>query len=123
MLVRTGRPSRWPDKRRYLGTNKAGPSGVARHHFPGIDSSAARWFTERRVKSVGIDIPSIDYGQSKTFDTHRILLGQNIPAFENVAALERLPPAGAFVVALPMKIKGGGGGPLRIVALVPSPAP
>lgn len=71
----------------------------------------------------GIDTPSIDYGQSKTFDTHRILLGQNIPAFENVAALERLPPAGAFVVALPMKIKGGGGGPLRIVALVPSPAP
>ena len=123
VLVRTGWSSRWPDKRRYLGTNKTGQPGVAELHFPGIDSSAARWFAERRVKSVGIDTPSIDYGQSKTFDTHRILLGENIPAFENVAALGRLPPTGAFVVALPMKIKGGSGGPLRIVALVPSPAP
>jgi kynurenine formamidase len=71
------------------------------------------------VKSVGIDTPSIDYRPSKTFDTHQILMGENIPAFENVDALDRLPPTGAFVVALPMKITGGSGGPLRIVALVP----
>jgi kynurenine formamidase len=120
VLVRTGWASRWPDKARYLGTNKTGQAGVAELHFPGIDSSAARWLaTERRVKAVGIDSPSIDYGQSKTFDTHQILGGENIPAFENVAALDRLPPTGAFVVALPVKIKGGSGGPLRIVALVP----
>lgn len=123
VLVRTGWSSRWPDKSRYLGTTKTGPAGVAELHFPGIDSSAARWLAaERRVKSVGIDTPSIDYGQSKTFDTHRILMGENIPAFENVAALERLPATGAFIVALPMKIKGGSGGPLRIVALVPPTA-
>lgn len=123
VLVRTGWSSRWPDKARYLGTTKTGQAGVAELHFPGIDSSAARWLAaERKVKAVGIDTPSIDYGQSKTFDTHRILLGENIPAFENVAALDRLPPTGAFVVALPMKIKGGSGGPLRIVALVPSTA-
>jgi kynurenine formamidase len=96
---------------------------VAELHFPGIDSSAARWLVaERRVKAVGIDTPSIDYGQSGTYDTHRILLGQNIPAFENVTSLERLPARGAWVVALPMKIKGGSGGPLRIVALVPEAA-
>jgi kynurenine formamidase len=121
VLVRTGWSSRWPDKRRYLGTTQTGPAGVAQLHFPGIDSSAARWLAaERRVKSVGIDTPSIDYGQSKTFDTHQILMGANIPAFENVTALDRLPVTGALVVALPMKIKGGSGGPLRIVALVPS---
>jgi kynurenine formamidase len=124
VLVRTGWSSRWPDKQRYLGTAKTGQAGVAELHFPGIDSSAARWLAaERKVKAVGIDTPSIDYGQSKTYDTHRILLGQNIPAFENVNALGRLPPTGAFVVALPMKIKGGSGGPLRIVALVPPGAP
>jgi kynurenine formamidase len=96
---------------------------VAQLHFPGIDSSAARWLVgERRVRAVGIDTPSIDYGQSTTFDTHRILLGENIPAFENVDALEQLPPTGTFVVALPMKIKGGSGGPLRIVALIPPAA-
>lgn len=123
LLVRTGWASRWPDKARYLGTTKTGSAGVAELHFPGIDSSAARWLaTERRVSAVGIDTPSIDYGQSKTFDTHVILLGANIPAFENVASLDRLPATGAFVVALPMKIKGGSGGPLRIAALVPASA-
>jgi kynurenine formamidase len=123
VLVRTGWSSRWPDKQRYLGTTRTGAAGVAELHFPGIDSSAARWLAvERRVRAVGIDTPSIDYGQSKTFDTHQILLGENIPAFENVAALDRLPPTGAFVVALPMKIRGGSGGPLRIVALVPPAA-
>ncbi len=120
VLVRTGWSSRWPDRERYLGTAKSGTAGVAELHFPGIDSAAARWLAgERAVKAVGIDTPSIDYGQSKTFDTHQILLGRNIPAFENVAALERLPSTGAFVVALPMKIKGGSGGPLRIVARIP----
>ena len=124
VLVRTGWSSRWPDKARYLGTTKPGPAGAAELHFPGIDSSAARWLSvERQVKAVGIDTPSIDYGQSRTFDTHRILLGQNIPAFENVTNLERLPASGAFVVALPMKIKGGSGGPLRIVAVVPRMSP
>jgi kynurenine formamidase len=123
VLIRTGWSSRWPDKQRYLGTTKTGLSGVAQLHFPGIDSSAARWLVgERRVRAVGIDTPSIDYGQSTTFDTHRILLGENIPAFENVDALEQLPPTGTFVVALPMKIKGGSGGPLRIVALIPPAA-
>ena len=122
VLVRTGWSSRWPDKERYLGTTKTGPGGAAKLHFPGIDSSAARWLAaERRVKAVGIDTPSIDYGQSTTFDSHRILLGQNISAFENVTSLERLPESGAFVVALPMKIKGGSGGPLRIVAIIPAP--
>jgi kynurenine formamidase len=120
VLLRTGWSSRWPDKQRYLGTTKTGPAGVAELHFPGIDSSAARWLVaQRRVKAVGIDTPSIDYGQSATFDTHRILLAENIPAFENVTDLDRLPPTGVFVVALPMKIKGGSGGPLRIVAVIP----
>jgi kynurenine formamidase len=121
VLIRTGWSSRWPDRARYLGTTRTGPAAVAELHFPGIDSSAARWLAgERRVKAVGIDTPSIDYGQSTTYDTHRLLFAQDIPAFENVANLETLPATGAFVVALPMKIKGGSGGPLRIVALIPA---
>jgi kynurenine formamidase len=123
VMVRTGWSSRWPDKARYLGTSKTGQAAVAELHFPGIDSSAARWLAvERKVRAVGIDSPSIDYGQSKTFDTHQILSGQNIPGFENVTNLDRLPPTGAWVIALPVKIKGGTGGPLRIVALLPAAA-
>jgi kynurenine formamidase len=123
VLVRTGWSSRWPDKARYLGTSGTGPDAVAELHFPGIDSAGARWLADRKVKAVGIDTPSIDPGQSTTFMTHRILFRENIPAFENVAHLDRLPPTGSLIVALPMKIKGGSGGPLRIVALVPSQPP
>jgi kynurenine formamidase len=36
-----------------------------------------------------------------------------------VAHLDGLPSTGIFVVALPMKIKDGSGGPLRIAAFVP----
>ena len=80
---------------------------------------AARWLvSERAIKAVGLDTASIDYGQSTLFESHRVLLGKNIPAFENLDALDKLPATGAYVVALPMKIKGGSGGPLRIVAWV-----
>ena len=91
---------------------------MAELHFPGIAPEAARWLVGRHVRAVGIDTPSIDYGQSTTFTTHVVLLGENIPGLENVANLDRLPATGAYVVALPMKIAGGSGGPLRIVALV-----
>jgi kynurenine formamidase len=119
VLFRTGWSQRWPDRAAYLGTARTGPSAVAALHFPGIDSAAAQWLVNRNVRAVGIDTPSIDYGQSSSYPTHRILFASNIPAFENVANLDRLPPQGSFVIALPMKIKGGSGGPLRIVALVP----
>jgi kynurenine formamidase len=94
---------------------------VAELHFPGIDSTAATWLIKRKVKAVGIDTPSIDYGQSTDFMTHRLLFAEGIPAFENVTSLDQLPPTGSMVVALPMKIKNGSGGPLRVVALLPQP--
>jgi kynurenine formamidase len=121
VLVRTDWSKFWPDKERYLGTTKTGPDAVPDLHFPGIDSTAAAWLVARKVKAVGIDTPSIDYGQSTDFMTHRILYASSIPAFENVAALAQLPATGSLVVALPMKIKNGSGGPLRIVALIPEP--
>jgi kynurenine formamidase len=43
----------------------------------------------------------------------------NIPAFENVAEMSELPATGSTIIALPMKIEGGSGGPLRIVARLP----
>ena len=118
VLLRTGWGSRWPDRKSYFGDDT--PGATDKLHFPSFGEDAAHLLVEERhVAAIGLDTPSIDYGQSKTFDTHQILMGENIPAFENVAALDRLPATGAFVVALPMKIKGGSGAPLRIVALVP----
>jgi kynurenine formamidase len=120
VLFRTGWGTRWPDRMRYLGTDLTGPEAVPLLHFPGIGADAARWLVaERSIDAIGIDTPSIDYGQSTEFETHVIVYGANIPGFENVANLDRVPESGAFVVALPMKIEGGSGGPLRIAAFVP----
>jgi kynurenine formamidase len=120
VLIRTGFSKRWPDALRYLGTAERGPEGASKLHFPGLHPDAARWLVESRlVKAVGIDTASIDYGMSSLFQTHRLLFDRNVPAFENLAALDRLPARGAVVIALPMKIKGGSGAPLRAVAVLP----
>ncbi|HYG35159.1 MAG TPA: cyclase family protein [Clostridia bacterium] len=119
LLFHTGFARHWPNAEKYLGTKEKGPDAVAKLHFPGLHPDAARWLvSERSIKAVGLDTASIDYGQSTLFESHRILFEKDIPVFENVAALERLPATGAYVIALPMKIKGGSGGPLRIVAWV-----
>ena len=119
VLLRTGFGRRWPDRRSYMGTDERGADAVAKLHFPGLHPDAARWLTrERSIKAIGLDTPSIDYGQSKLFESHRVLFDKNVPAFENLANLEQLPAEGFHVVALPMKIKGGSGGPLRAVAIV-----
>lgn len=119
VLINTGYARFWPDREKYMGTAELGEEAVAKLHFPGLDPEAAEWLVKNRnIKSIGLDTPSIDYGQSTYFESHRILFAANIPAFENVANLNQLPPKGAFIVALPMKIKNGSGGPLRIAAFV-----
>lgn len=120
VLLFTGYGARWPDRARYLGTDLRGDEAVTKLHFPGLDPDAARWLVERRtIGAVGLDTPSIDRGPSSLFESHRILFAKDVPAFENVANLDRLPATGFQVIALPMKIKDGTGGPLRIVAVVP----
>lgn len=120
VLFRTGFSKFWPDRTKYMGTDLRGEEGVAQLHFPGLSEEAARFLSEKReVAGVGLDTPSLDYGQSKDFIVHRVLLGKNIPGFENVTNLEQLPAKGAHVIALPVKIGNGSGAPLRIVALVP----
>jgi kynurenine formamidase len=120
LLVRTGWDARYKDRAAYLGTGRTGPEAVAELHFPGLAPEAAEWLVANRsIDALGIDTASIDYGQSTDFRSHVTLYQKNIPGFENVANLSQLPPVGSFVVALPMKIEGGSGGPLRIVAYVP----
>jgi kynurenine formamidase len=120
VLLRTGFYRKWPDAEAYLGTAEKGPQAVSKLHFPGLAPEAAKWLVEHRaIRAVGIDTASIDYGQSQLFGSHVTLFAANVPAFENVANLGGLPEVGFSVIALPMKIAGGSGGPLRIVAVVP----
>lgn len=117
VLVRTGWAARWPDRRRYLGDDT--PGDTSNLHFPGISRAAAEALVARGIAAVGIDTASIDHGPSRDFIAHQVLMKADIPAFENLAAVDALPPRGALVLALPMKIGGGSGGPLRAVAVLP----
>jgi len=120
VLLQTGYGRYWPNRVQYLGTDKRGAEGVAELHFPGLQPAAAEWLVKnRKISAVGIDTASIDYGRSQMFGSHVMLMGHNVPAFENIANLDKVPTVGMQIVALPMKIKGGSGGPLRIVAFVP----
>jgi kynurenine formamidase len=116
--LRTGWSTRWPDRRAYLGDDT--PNDASNLHFPSFGEAAARLLVEERdVAALGTDVASIDGGGSADFAVHRIAGEAGVPGFENLTNLDRLPPTGAHVFALPMKIGGGSGGPLRAIALVP----
>lgn len=118
VLLRTDYSQFWPDAAKYLGSNK--PGDASDLHFPGYGEAAARLLVEeRRVKAIGIDTASIDYGPSTDFVVHQIVGKHNVLGFENLTCLDRVIPVGATLIALPMKIGGGSGGPLRVIALVP----
>ena len=119
VLLQTGYSKFYPDKEKYLGTMERGEQAIRELHFPGLAPEAAQWLVEhRRINAIGIDTPSIDFGQSELFQSHVILLSENIPVFENLNHLEKLPDTGFDIIALPMKIEGGSGAPLRIVAMI-----
>ncbi len=118
LLLRTGWGGRWPDKKGYLGDDT--PGDASKLHFPSYGKEAVEYLVrQRHVAALGVDTASIDYGPSKDFIVHRTASAAGVPGFENLAELDKVPEVGAWIVALPMKIAGGSGGPLRIVALIP----
>jgi kynurenine formamidase len=118
VVMNSGWGAFWPDKKRYLGTDRQGD--VANLHFPAFSEEAAEFLVhQRHIAAIAVDTPSIDYGQSSDFIVHRIINGADKPGFENLANVDRLPPAGATIIALPIKIEGGSGGPARVIAILP----
>jgi kynurenine formamidase len=117
ILFKTGYGKFYPNRGEYFGTPKTGIEAIPELHFPGIDPKTTSWLIkERAIKAIGLDTPSLDYGQSTDFKTHQVLMGSNKPGFENLANLDNLPATNVYVVALPMKIGRGSGAPLRIIA-------
>ncbi len=118
VLLRTGWSTRYPDRKRYFGDDT--PGDASKLHFPSYGLEAAKFLVEQRnVAAIGVDTASIDHGPSRDFVVHQLTAAANVPAFENLTNLEKLPEEGAVVVALPMKIADGTGGPLRAIALLP----
>ena len=116
VVMRTGWSRHWPDAKAYLGDDT--PGDASKLSFPGFGEEAGRLLVEgRQVAGLGVDTASIDYGRSQDFVVHRIAAARNVFNLENLTNLDRLPARGATVIALPMKIENGSGGPLRAVAV------
>jgi kynurenine formamidase len=113
VLLRTGWASRWPDAAKYRNQDAKG-----KMHFPGFLAEAVKLLLERKVNGLGCDTLSVDYGASEDFAVHHLALGAGLFNLENLAGMEDLPEAGAFVIVAPIKLEGGSGGPARVFALV-----
>jgi kynurenine formamidase len=101
-----------------LGDDRPGRTDAL--HFPSFGVDAARLLViERKVAMIGVDTASIDGGLSPDFMVHQIVGAANVPGLENLTQLDKLPATGVILIALPMKIGGGSGSPVRVVALVP----
>jgi kynurenine formamidase len=88
-------------------------------HFPGYSKAAAKLLVERNIVGIGIDTLSLDYGPSKDFATHVIMLKENKYQIENMANLDALPSVGATVIIGVLPVKGGSQAQARILALLP----
>ncbi len=114
VLLHTGWGRFWNHADRYQGRDAGG-----RLHFPGYAADAAEYLTkERKVRGLGIDTLSVDYGQSRDFEVHKVLGHAERFGLENVAHLDKLPTRGFYVFVAPMKIETGSGGPTRIFAIL-----
>jgi kynurenine formamidase len=118
VLLRTGWSARWGDRKAYLGDDA--PGDASNLHFPAFGAEAAALLVnERHARMIGLDTASVDHGPSRDFPVHRIVAAADASGLENLTNLDQLPPTGAIVFALPMKIAQGTGGPARIIALTP----
>jgi kynurenine formamidase len=114
VFLSTGWARHWNNYARYKNQDVEG-----KMHFPGYSAEAANFLIdERHIKGLGIDTLSIDYGLSKDFAVHHILNGAGCYGLENVARIDELPPRGFYVVAAPIKIETGSGGPTRVFAIL-----
>lgn len=113
VIVNTGWYKRWeePQKYRNLDTSNV-------MQFPGLKVDAIQMLIDRGIVGLAIDTLSPD-GNDTQFPGHKLLLQANKYIIENIANLDAMPPTGASVVALPMKIHDAVEAPMRIIGLIP----
>ncbi len=95
-------------------------------HSPGFHRGAVELLAhERDVLGVGVETVGTDAGQAFAFDPpfpcHTLMHGAGRFGLASLRNLDQLPPTGAVVIAAPLKLVGGSGSPLRVIALAPAP--
>ena len=94
-------------------------------HTPGPTQAAVEWLIHvRQVHGFAVETINTDAGQSYAwpvaYPCHTLMHGANKYGLQCLKNLDQLPPTGALLVTAPLKIKGGSGSPLRVLALVPA---
>jgi len=117
VFLRTGWSKR-TDAAEFLNVGPDGP------HHPGFDPETSRVLAmDRDVLGVGVETVGTDAGQAASFNppfpNHAIMHGAGKFGLASLCNLDRLPPTGAIVIAAPLKIVGGSGSPLRVLAIAP----
>jgi kynurenine formamidase len=117
LFLRTGWDRRADDQDAFLNAGSGMPQ------TPGFDAECARWIAEESpLRGVGVETVGIDAGGAAAFEppfpVHYYLLGAGKYGITQLANLAQLPPTGALVVVAPMKLVGGTGSPVRVLALV-----
>lgn len=83
-------------------------------NIPLIDPTIAEFLAEKGVILLGVDLPSVDPITSKSLDTHHALCRHGIHILENIM-LDHVSPGEYQLIAIPLKIVGGDGSPVRAV--------
>jgi kynurenine formamidase len=118
LLYRTGWDARAHDERTFLNANESGP------HTPGVSVETARWLAdESTLIGFGVETVGTDAGAAHSLDPpfpcHYYLLGAGKYGLTQLANLAHLPATGSVLIASPLKIVGGSGSPVRVLALAP----
>jgi kynurenine formamidase len=125
-VIRYGWDRRWGVRAK---SGSGGEANIFLMDFPGLSVEAAEHLARRGVRMVGSDTPTID--TAPAFEEahskgmvepchHKLLVEYGIPVLEGLRNLEMLPPNGSYLIAFPLKIRGGSGSPVRAVALIPN---
>ncbi len=112
VIANTGWAKKWRDTAAYRN-----PDAQGRMHFPGFQGEGAEFLLERGIVGVGIDTLSPD-GTNQGFPVHEAILGNGKYILENLTQLEEVPPLGAYLIALPLKIREGTESAVRAVAVI-----
>ena len=106
LLVCTG----WSD---YYGQSRF------RDELPRISAGLARWCVDNKVRMLGVEPPSVaDVNDIEELTAvHRILFEGSVIVVEGLANLASLSRPKVTFIALPLKIAGGDGAPVRAIAI------
>lgn len=117
LLYRTGWDSRADNAALFLNANDTGP------HSPGIEPACARYLAEESgIVGIGVETVGTDAGAAHSFEPafpcHTFMLGAGKYGLTQLANLAQLPPVGAVLIVMPLKLVGGSGSPCRAIALL-----